>query len=162
MTNVSFFFNFAYLKDMNKNKEFKLPVLTGKGISTYSNSPTWMFSTEDNHQAQANQESYSETEHNFMAAATESCSPKGRSMVGESKCGGAEGIILCSLPTSTGLNGWWKFKWLQESQRHPSDLQYRSYPHNLISFCERQWWDARKWTKPTFAKGMEKQKQVVK
>lgn len=64
-----------------------------------------MFSTEDNHQAQAKQESYSETEHNFMAAATESGSPKARSMVGESKCGGAESIILCSLPSSTGLNG---------------------------------------------------------
>lgn len=122
---------------------------------------TWMFPTEDNHQARAEQDSYSETEQNYMTAIV-SCNPKCRRLVGESKRGGAEGIILCSFPTSPCLNGWWKFKWLQDSQRHPSGLQYRPYPHDLISFYERQWWDARKWTKPTFAKGMEKQKQVVK
>lgn len=154
---------------MNKDKEFKLLVLRVKilrvkiKIHTHQQhtSTTWMFFTEDSHQAHAEQESCSETEHNYTAT-TESCNPKCRSMAGESKHGAAEGIILCSFPTSPRLNGWWKLKWLQESQKHPSGLQYRPYPHNLISFYERQWWDARKWTKPTFAKGMEKQKQVVK
>lgn len=38
MTCVSFFFSFEYWKDTNRNKAFKLHVLTVKGIPTHSNS----------------------------------------------------------------------------------------------------------------------------
>lgn len=85
------------------------------------------------------------------------------SLVGQCRRGGAKAAILCSFPAKPGLNSQWKFKWLQELQKKPSStLERRPYPRGLISFYKRQIWDARKWTKPTFAKGMKKQKQVVK
>lgn len=125
-------------------------------------SATWTCPTRASTTFPAEQESCRVTVQNCTAAFmsyTMNC----MSLVGQCRRGGAKAAILCSFPAKPGLNSQWKFKWLQELQKKPSStLERRPYPRGLISFYKRQIWDARKWTKPTFAKGMKKQKQVVK
>lgn len=164
MTSVSFFFNFAYWKDMNKDKEFKLPVLTGEGISTYSNNTSALPGCFPLRTTTKLKQSRKAT---ARLSTTSWLLPLSLAVQRPGAWLGKASVEVQRASSSVLFHQ--AQAWMADensndykSQRHPSDLQYRSYLHNLISFCERQWWDARKWTKPTFAKGMEKQKQVVK